>query len=104
VIRILYRHEVAPGTEAAFVEAWERCKSKMLGRAHGALEASLFRSEGTTGEFVSMTRWESLEDFERYWGEGIPDPEGERPRNQVLVEVKKLTRPEKKPSRPAKKR
>ena len=43
MIRILYKHKVTPGTEAAFVEAWGRCKEKMLGRANGALGSTLYR-------------------------------------------------------------
>jgi antibiotic biosynthesis monooxygenase (ABM) superfamily enzyme len=93
VIQIVYRHEVAPGTEAAFVEAWERCKERMLGRAKGFKEASIFRNATDPTRFVCISRWESLEDWQRYWGEGVPDPEGELPKNEILVEVKTLTGP-----------
>jgi len=106
VILIVFRHDVAPGTEAGFIEAWERCKAKMLGRVPGFLEASIFRNEAVATQFVSISRWESIEDWKAYWGEGVPDPEGELPKNEILVEVKTLQRPTKKtPSRktPAKK-
>jgi len=93
VIQIVFRHKIAAGTEAAFVAAWESCKARMLGRVHGFLEASLFRNESDATEVVSMTRWASLDDWKNYWGKGIPDPEGELPRNEVLVELRTLAAP-----------
>jgi len=101
VIQIVYRHKVAPGTEAAFVEAWERCKSKMLGRVRGLLGASIFRNATDPSHVVCISRWSSIEDWESYWGKGVPDPEGELPKNEILIELRKLGRPARKT--PAKK-
>jgi NAD(P)-dependent dehydrogenase (short-subunit alcohol dehydrogenase family) len=40
-----------------------------------------------------MTRWESLEDWERYWSDGAPEPEDERGRNEALVELETVSNP-----------
>jgi heme-degrading monooxygenase HmoA len=92
VVRIVYRHKVARGAEEGFVQAWERCRTKMLGRAPGALDATLYRDENDPTAFFSVTRWRSVEDWKAYYKEGVPDPEGEMAVNQVLVEVKSVTR------------
>jgi heme-degrading monooxygenase HmoA len=92
VILIVYRHKVAPGTEAAFVDAWERCKTRTLAKPNGLLDASIFRNEGDATEFVCLSRWESIEAWKKYWGDGVPDPEGELPKNEILVELKTLAR------------
>jgi len=110
VIQIIFRHEVEPGTEVAFIAAWENAKSKMLDRVVGFVEASIFQNANDATEFVCITRWTSVEDWKNYWGQGVPDPEGDLPRNEVLVEVRTLSRPASKMLRrspgksPAKKR
>ena len=89
-VQIVFRHRPEPGTEKAFVVAWERCKAEMLGRARGALAASLYQNAADPLEFVTVTRWRSIKDWQRYWGDGIPDPEGELRKNEILVEVRAL--------------
>jgi heme-degrading monooxygenase HmoA len=85
---VIYRHRVPPGSEAAFVAAWERCKRKVCKRAKGARGARLLRSATDPGTFVTVTRWDSLEDWRTYWTEGrVPDPEGDPGANEVFVEV-----------------
>ena len=91
MIVVVFRHKVAKGTEGAFVEAWERCKTKMLAKANGLLEASIYKSESDATEFVCMSRWASIDAWKSYWGDGVPDPEGELPKNEILVELKTLT-------------
>jgi len=98
-MQVIYRHKIGPGTEAAFIAAWENTKSRMLGRVAGFIEASIFQNANDTSEFVCISRWTSVEDWKNYWGEGVPDPEGELPRNEILVEVKTLTRPTSKTAR-----
>jgi heme-degrading monooxygenase HmoA len=90
VIHVIYRHKVAPGTEPAFPPAWEQCKVKMLEHARGLEGATLFRSAQDPSEFVWVTRWTSIEDWKAYWGEGVPDPEGDLLKNDILVEITTL--------------
>jgi heme-degrading monooxygenase HmoA len=87
MVRIIYRHDITPGTEAAFTAAWERCRTKMFSRARGALESTLFRDANDPNAFFTVTRWRSLDDWKAYWGEGVPDPEGEIASNTILLEV-----------------
>lgn len=99
MIQILFRHRVAEGTEAAFVACWEQLKKRLLSRPNGPVEAKVFRSVSDPCELVTVTRWESLEDWSNYWRGGVPEPEGERERNEVLVELKALKRHPKNTSR-----
>lgn len=92
MVRVVYRHTVSSGADGTFIEAWERCRTKMLARAPGALDATLFRDVNDPSAFFSVTRWRSREDWEAYYRIGVPDPEGDMAVNQILVEVKSLSR------------
>lgn len=85
--RIAYKHRVAPGEAEAFVRAWRRCKQHTLSRAEGLVEAVLLRNAGAPDEFLTLTTWRRLEDWRRYWADGVPDPEGDVRSNERWVEV-----------------
>jgi len=95
VVRIVYKHKVAPGDERAFTDAWHRCRTKLIRRGVGALEAVLFRDATDPTAFFTVTCWRSLEDWQAYWATGVADPEGHAANNQILVEVMSVppTRP-----------
>jgi heme-degrading monooxygenase HmoA len=105
VILVIFRHPIEPGSEAALVRSWEQCKTKMLGQVKGLLEASIYRNEAAS-ELVCVSRWATAEDWKAYWSDGVPEPEGELPKNELLVEIKTLARPAKstKKKHPARKR
>jgi hypothetical protein len=90
MIQVAFRPKIEPGTEAAFVAAWEQCKTRMLGRVAGLVEASIFRRAEDPTRFVCASLWNSIEDWEEYWGNGIPDPEGEFLNNEILIPVRTL--------------
>ena len=93
MIQILFRHRIADGTEATFVASWEQLKAKQLSRSRGPVEAAIFRNASDPSEIVTITRWKSLDDWTSYWSEGVPEPEGELQKNEILEEIKSLVRP-----------
>jgi heme-degrading monooxygenase HmoA len=105
VILVVFRHPIEPGTEDALVRSWQQCKTKMLGQVKGLLEASIYRNEAAN-ELVCVSRWASIDDWKSYWSDGVPEPEGELPKNEILVEIKTLARPARSPKKksPAPKR
>jgi len=42
--------------------------------------------------FVTLTTWESLAAWEAYWGEGVPDPEGDQRATEAWIQVRAVTR------------
>jgi heme-degrading monooxygenase HmoA len=93
VIQVIFRHKVADGTEAAFVTSWEQLKRNMLSRPRGPVEAAILRNASDPTEIVTITLWESVDDWKNYWSEGVPEPEGEPQKNEILEEIKSLSRP-----------
>jgi heme-degrading monooxygenase HmoA len=75
------RFAIGPGFEDAFEERW-RNRTSQLGTVPGFRQFWLLRGDG--GQFVSMTEWESREDFERWMSSdafraghsGEPPPKG----------------------------
>jgi heme-degrading monooxygenase HmoA len=92
VTRIVYRHRVAPAEAEAFARAWRRCKLHTLEKAQGLVEAVLLRSAAEPGEFLTLTTWERLADWEAYWARGVPDPEGDAGKNERWIEVEAVRR------------
>ena len=92
MVRVIFKHRISPGSDAAFEVAWERCRTKLLARAPGALESTLFRDFQDPTAYFTVTRWQSLDDWKAYWANGVPDPEGEIASNALLVEVKSVSR------------
>jgi hypothetical protein len=93
VIQIVFRHKVARGTEDAFVSSWEQLKTRLLSRPRGPLEAAIYRNVSDPSELITITRWESIDDWKHYWGGGVPEPEGEPQKNVILEELLSLSRP-----------
>jgi heme-degrading monooxygenase HmoA len=91
VIHVVFRHRPGANSEAAFPAAWELLKAKMVAQTRGLESATLFRNAQDPSEFVWVTCWTSLEDWKAFWSEGVPDPEGDPARNDILVELKTLT-------------
>lgn len=90
--RVTFEHRVAPGEEKAFLEAWGRCKTHTIACAPGLLEAVLLRHARDPERFVTLTTWESLAAWEAYWGDGIPDPEGDLRTTEAWVQVRAVKR------------
>lgn len=66
MIRVLYRFKVAINHEDAFVESWSRATEEFREEVPGAFGSQLFRSRENSGEFVSLARWSSWEEWEAF--------------------------------------
>lgn len=84
---VTFKHRVLPGEEHGFLEAWRRCKRFTIDCAPGLREAVLLRSARDPRRFVTLTIWESRSAWEAYWGQGIPDPEGDPHATETWVQV-----------------
>ena len=88
---VIVRRRLAAGqSEAAFIDAWRRSTRAICSHAPGALEGELCRSLTDPTEYVSIMRWESREDWSAFWERGLPDPEGDPVRNELMVHVAAL--------------
>jgi heme-degrading monooxygenase HmoA len=75
------RFSIAPGFEDAFEDRW-RTRNSRLATVPGFRQLWLLRGEG--GSFLSMTEWDTREDFERWFSSdafraghsGEPPPKG----------------------------
>jgi heme-degrading monooxygenase HmoA len=85
---VVFKHDVAPGEVDAFTRAWERCKLHAVGTVPGLQEAALLRSATRPNERLTLTVWDSIEAWEAYWNEGVPDPEGDVRKNERWIEVR----------------
>ncbi|HKW87375.1 MAG TPA: antibiotic biosynthesis monooxygenase family protein [Candidatus Acidoferrales bacterium] len=66
MIRVLYRFKVAIDHEDAFVESWSKATEEFREEVPGAFGSQLFRSRKNSGEFVTLARWSSWEDWEAF--------------------------------------
>lgn len=66
MIRVLYRFRVTEGEEEAFVRAWTEATQIFQKEVKGARGSQLFRSRDTYGEFMTLARWDSWEDWHAF--------------------------------------
>jgi heme-degrading monooxygenase HmoA len=75
MIRALYRWQVQPGAEDAFVQAWMRGTRAIRQKVKGAQGSRLLRNRREPSEFVAVARWDSFEDWQAFSSDQTPDPE-----------------------------
>lgn len=74
MIRVVYRWKVRVGEEASFTAAWERATTKIRSDTRGARGSVLLQSREHPAEFVTIARWEGLEDWQAFWQGNCPSP------------------------------
>ena len=75
MIRVIYRWEVQPGAEEAFVEAWTQGTEVIRGRVKGAYGSVLLRNRKKPSEFIAIARWESFADWQAFSDAKPPAPQ-----------------------------
>jgi heme-degrading monooxygenase HmoA len=73
MIRAIYRWQVQPGQEDAFVAAWSRGTQAIRGQIKGAQGSMLLRSHEQPTEFIAIAQWDSLEDWQNFSKASLPD-------------------------------
>jgi heme-degrading monooxygenase HmoA len=67
MIRVIYRWQVRPGKEAAFTSAWERATTMIRANTQGARGSILLQSRDNPTEYMTIARWDNLEDWQLFW-------------------------------------
>lgn len=75
MIRAIYRWQVQPGTEEAFVQAWMRGTQAIRAKVKGAQGSRLLRNRREPSQFVAVARWDSFEAWQAFSSDQAPDPE-----------------------------
>lgn len=75
MIRAIYRWEVQPGAEDAFVAAWTQGTEVIRGRVKGAHGSVLLRNRNKPSEFIAIARWESFADWQAFSDAKPPAPQ-----------------------------
>jgi heme-degrading monooxygenase HmoA len=76
MIRVVYRWEVAPGSETAFRAWWHQGTLAVRRDRAGAHGSVLLRTPDDPRSFVAVARWRSPADLEAFWesgGKAFPD-------------------------------
>lgn len=70
MIRILYNWKVAPDKLALFIETWKRTTNKIHKEVKGARGSFMIQSGSDSTAIKTIARWDSLDDWEKFWHEG----------------------------------
>lgn len=69
MIRVIYRWKVKEEDQAQFRAAWAKTTTGIRERTPGARGSILLHSQHEPTEFITMARWDRLEDWQAFWGE-----------------------------------
>lgn len=72
MIRVVYRWAVAPAAIAAFRTAWRETTLRIHEGVAGARGSFLLQEAGDPGSILTVARWDSLEDWHRFWQDDNP--------------------------------
>ena len=98
MIRIIYSWKVAPANTARFIETWRKTTNKIHEEVKGARGSFLLQGDQDPGEIKTIARWDSLDDWKRFWQNSNPSQMlsmrdlGERVSVEIFREVDDFTR------------
>ena len=98
MIRIIYSWKVAPEKLELFIETWKSNTNKIHEEVAGARGSFMLQNDEDTREIKTIARWDSLDDWKRFWHEnnhsqmGSMHDLGERVSVEVYREVDDFTR------------
>lgn len=76
MIRILYSWKVAPEKLETFIETWKRTTNKIHNEVKGARGSFMLQGASDPEEIKTIARWDSLDDWKKFWREGNPNQMG----------------------------
>ncbi len=98
MIRIIYSWNVAAENLEAFIETWKRTTNKIHKEVPGARGSFMLQSDGNPTEVKTIARWDSLEEWQRFWENSNPSQMqsmrdlGERGSVEIFKEVDDFTK------------
>ena len=98
MIRIIYSWKVNAENRELFIETWKKTTNKIHDEVKGARGSFMLQNEENLSEIKTIARWDTLEDWKRFWKETKPHQMqsmhelGERTSVEVFREVDDFTR------------
>ncbi len=98
MIRIIYSWNVATENLKAFIETWNKTTNKIHKEVKGARGSFMLQNQENPNEVKTVARWDSLEDWQRFWENSNPSQMqsmrdlGERVSVEVFKEIDDFTR------------
>ena len=98
MIRIIYSWNVEPKNLELFIETWKRTTNKIHEEVKGARGSFMLQNDNETSEIKTIARWDSLDDWKKFWEEskhtqmGAMHDLGERVSVEIFREIDDFTR------------
>ena len=98
MIRIIYSWKVEPEKQELFIETWKRTTNKIHKEVKGARGSFMIQNDNDTSEIKTIARWDSLNDWKKFWHEskhsqmGSMHDLGERVSVEVFREIDDFTK------------
>ena len=98
MIRIIYSWKVSPENVDLFIDTWKRTTNKIHEEVKGARGSFMLQGEKDPGEIKTIARWDSLDEWKKFWKEGKPGQMGslhdlgERVSIDIFREIDDFTR------------
>ncbi len=67
VVRVIYRWRVQQDDEERFRAAWEKATTRIRESTDGARGSVLLHSHEDSAEFVTIARWDTVEQWQAFW-------------------------------------
>lgn len=72
MIRVTYRWKVKKEDEAQFKAAWAATTTAIRAGTPGARGSVMLQSHQDPTQFITMARWDTLADWQAFWGAAKP--------------------------------
>ena len=72
MIRIIYNWKVQDSEIDAFIATWKKTTNYIHENVKGARGSFMLQAEDDSTEIKTIARWDSLEDWKRFWKESNP--------------------------------
>lgn len=76
MIRIIYNWKVLPEHQEQFIETWKRTTNAIHEEVKGARGSFMLQGEEDSSNIKTIARWDSLEDWEKFWQDSNPSQMG----------------------------
>lgn len=70
MIRIIYSWKVEPEKLETFIETWKKTTNKIHEEVEGARGSFMLQHEKDSTEIKTVAKWDSLQNWEKFWHEG----------------------------------
>lgn len=69
MIRVIYRWRVQKADEEKFKAAWAKATTDIRESTVGARGSVLLQSHQDPTEFITIARWDKIEDWQKFWND-----------------------------------